>query len=209
MSEENDYEKLRELSRIPQEYFGKEDTWLIELPDDETRIVTTTQLFEMEKTAEEFDGFYGWRVVKKIEPMKQITIQTAKAQILIVDLPEICNNDADVVSGEHREYLKYHSSDFRGMPNYTFYGLPEGSWQLYGKASELTEEQWRTIVESDYFDGIGTMYANYEIERIFTFGKTKHRATESGSSLLSANGVNDWSNPYVLVSFDTAASRKP
>jgi len=188
--------------------------------------------------------------------MKQITIQTAKAQILIVDLPEICNNDADVVSGEHREYLKYHSSDFRGMPNYTFYGLPEGSWQLYGKASELTEEQWRTIVESDYFDGIGTMYANYEIERIFTFGKTKHRATESGSSLLSANGVmlenpleemperheyefdvdengfgvmtrcdedqylvdlkewkaaqeKVWSNPYVLVSFDSAASRKP
>ena len=47
----------------------KEDTWLIELPDDETRIVTTTQLLEMEKTAEEFDGFYGWRVVKKIEAM--------------------------------------------------------------------------------------------------------------------------------------------
>ena len=46
----------------------KEDTWLIELPDDETRIVTTTQLLEMEKTAEEFDGFYGWRVVKKMNP---------------------------------------------------------------------------------------------------------------------------------------------
>jgi hypothetical protein len=54
-------------TRIPMSE-PKEDTWLIELPDDETRIVTTTQLLEMEKTAEEFDGFYGWRVVKKMNP---------------------------------------------------------------------------------------------------------------------------------------------
>lgn len=44
----------------------KEDKWLIELADEETKIVTTTELLAMEAEAEEFDGFYGWRVVKKI-----------------------------------------------------------------------------------------------------------------------------------------------
>lgn len=44
-----------------------EDKWLIELSDNETKIVTTSELLEMERQAEEFDGFYGWRVVKKIE----------------------------------------------------------------------------------------------------------------------------------------------
>ena len=40
--------------------------WLIEFSDNETKIVTTDELLEMERTAEEFDGFYSWRVIKKI-----------------------------------------------------------------------------------------------------------------------------------------------
>jgi len=47
-----------------------EDKWLIELADEETKIVTTTELLKMEADAEEFDGFYGWRVVKKITDEK-------------------------------------------------------------------------------------------------------------------------------------------
>lgn len=44
----------------------QEDRWLIELADGYTEIKTTNELLAMEKNAEEFDGFYGWRVVKKI-----------------------------------------------------------------------------------------------------------------------------------------------
>lgn len=44
-----------------------EDKWLIGLADQETKIVTTKELLAMEAEAEEFDGFYGWRVIKKVK----------------------------------------------------------------------------------------------------------------------------------------------
>lgn len=43
-----------------------EPKWEIELSDGERKIVTTEELLQMEKNAEEFDGFYGWRVIRKI-----------------------------------------------------------------------------------------------------------------------------------------------
>ena len=39
---------------------------MIKLSDDELLEVTAEELLKMEADAEEFDGFYGWIVVKKI-----------------------------------------------------------------------------------------------------------------------------------------------
>lgn len=37
------------------------------MSDDETKIVTTDELLEMERVCEESDGFYPWIVLKKLE----------------------------------------------------------------------------------------------------------------------------------------------
>jgi len=42
------------------------DKYLIKLSDDELLEVTAEELLKLEADAEEFDGFYGWIVVKKI-----------------------------------------------------------------------------------------------------------------------------------------------
>ena len=42
------------------------DKYLIKLSDDELLEVTEKELLQMEANAEEFDGFYGWIVLKKI-----------------------------------------------------------------------------------------------------------------------------------------------
>jgi hypothetical protein len=56
----------------------KQTKWLIELSDNEQKIVTTEELIEMERTAYEFDGFYGWRVVKKITETENPIEQTVR-----------------------------------------------------------------------------------------------------------------------------------
>jgi len=67
--------------------------------------------------------------------------------------------------------------------------LPKANWQIISKASEITEEQAKGIVERDYFDGIGYQYANYNIERKWTFGLRKNTALESFHSLLKSKGM--------------------
>ena len=46
--------------------------YLIKLSDDELLEVTEKELLQMEAKAEEFDGFYGWIVVKKISGEENI-----------------------------------------------------------------------------------------------------------------------------------------
>lgn len=43
---------------------------LIELSDNEYKVVTENELRKMEKEAMEFDGFYGWRVVGYCDQLK-------------------------------------------------------------------------------------------------------------------------------------------
>jgi len=62
---------LHEMSDVPlhlfDNHFKIEERWLIELSDEETKEVTTSELLEMESECDKFDGFYPWRVIKKIE----------------------------------------------------------------------------------------------------------------------------------------------
>jgi len=103
--------------------------------------------------------------------MKQITITTAKATIIVFDLPEDALN-------------------FRGIES-----ISGAEFKILGKATELTEEQWRTIVDSNH-GGFECYDKDMMLKNCRNYCNS---ATESGSSLLSANGVKDWSNPYVLI----------
>ena len=48
------------------------DKYLIKLSDDELLEVTEKELLQMEANAEEFDGLYGWIVLKKISDEESI-----------------------------------------------------------------------------------------------------------------------------------------
>ena len=48
------------------------DKYLIKLSDDELLEVTPEELLQLEADAEEFDGFYGWIVVKKISDEENV-----------------------------------------------------------------------------------------------------------------------------------------
>ena len=118
--------------------------------------------------------------------MKQITIQTAKAQILIVDLPQDAHH-VQLSLNKHSDILYL----AKGSPFFVGIEIPNEDWQLLGKASELTEEQWRTIVD-DVIVVVAELGQTAHQGRGFKNykgGAAYHSVVESGSSLLSANGV--------------------
>ncbi len=49
--------------------------YLIELSDEEKKVVTDQDLLSMKKSAEEFDGFESWRMISKLplEPAKRLS----------------------------------------------------------------------------------------------------------------------------------------
>ena len=49
------------------------DKYLIKLSDDELLDVSADDLLNMEADAEEFDGYYGWIVVKKLVMKKMFS----------------------------------------------------------------------------------------------------------------------------------------
>lgn len=109
--------------------------------------------------------------------MKKLEIKTDKATLLVVDLPypEIWISRAGISfpngkGGEH---------------------FISGNFKHIGKVSEITEEDWRGIVDSIIHYEPWTQYQavelfyNYE-SKGFSYTYT---STESGLSLLKANGV--------------------
>jgi len=52
-----------------------ETKWLIELSDNEPMVVTGTELEQMEHDAEEFDGFYCWRVIRKLTEVETLNFK--------------------------------------------------------------------------------------------------------------------------------------
>jgi len=119
--------------------------------------------------------------------MKQQLIQTTKATILVVDLPEGVR-DIKVFNDE-LPYISYFIDASRTGRKY----IEPGQWQLLGKTFELSEELWRDIVQvkKKYIPGgYGIYFLNQESENY-----DLDTATESGLSLLTANKVNR-ENPY-------------
>lgn len=123
--------------------------------------------------------------------MKQIKtkiIETPKARVLVVGgLP----TDAfDMKVAKNRIYYKVWW-DYNNDPNVV---IQKGNWQLLGKLSEITEEQWKGIVHSykTMLQGSDTIYfKNYKTEGGFD------TATESGLSLIECECF-DYQNPIIF-----------
>lgn len=117
--------------------------------------------------------------------MKQKTIVTSKVEMLVVDLPVDAKN---VRVGAFDNI--YFDSKSQGWDGYDLIETPEGNWKHLGKATELTEEDWNGIVDynecPDPFLGKIKFYQKYPDSLNDNFVNT---ATESGLSLLKANGV--------------------
>lgn len=129
--------------------------------------------------------------------MKQVTISTGNNEILVFDIPleatewgispngwfVWCNDKYDA------ENIDIELEGFKHGMN----DIPRGNWKHLGKAAELSEEDWKGIVDDVLIGGIvGTMgaggywaYAAYDKSNLDGY-KT---ATESGLSLLKGNGV--------------------
>lgn len=96
--------------------------------------------------------------------MKQVTITTCQATIVVVDFGEL----------KKESYLY----EFREI-------YPTEQWIHLGGIKELTEKDWKRIADSfDLLGDINVGYKNYEFEE-----PVHDTATESGLSLLKANGV--------------------
>lgn len=112
--------------------------------------------------------------------MKQITIKTGKVEMLVVDLPE-----GATYAGIVRDHFYYYTSLMIPNEDYPYSELiPEG-WEgseFVGKATGLTEEDWNSIVDWNDEKQYYRLYPSKEWQGDIT-------ATESGLSLLKANGV--------------------
>lgn len=143
--------------------------------------------------------------------MKQQLITTEKATILVVDLPEGAINP-------YMKYNPYHSrwtiqyklpdqpgftcsgssvllfKDFGGRKNYP----KQGELELLGKTFELSEHDWKRIVESsEYYDPHAQPYP-IPCFKDYVDNVWKWEAYQSGLSLLTANKVFK-ENPFAPI----------
>ncbi|MGJ1424536.1 hypothetical protein ACR79B_11125 [Sphingobacterium spiritivorum] len=115
--------------------------------------------------------------------MKQKQITTGKATIVVVDMPEGAIK-INVVEGcygnEYKDKIVYNLKEYTEnqiLNHIEQIDLPQGHWKLLSQFSQLTDDQWKDIVDMDktYYS---TLTKNWSPS-----------PTESGLSLLRANGV--------------------
>lgn len=77
-------------------------------------------------------------------------------------------------------------------------GLPDGNWQFHFTTQTATEQDWAGVVEKEtdeiMIEIFGDLFMNYETEV-----KILNTATESGHSLLAANGLEVGRNYAILT----------
>lgn len=64
--------------------------------------------------------------------------------------------------------------------------LPPGNWTLLGKASSITEQQAKGLVERSFYMGIGEIYKAYDKPKADWY----FTSLESFNSWLTANGID-------------------
>lgn len=121
--------------------------------------------------------------------MKTREIQTSKAKILVVDLPEGAKS-ISLTKLENKNVLWYQMPIIIGSPTFDLrFECRDGNWQILGLLDSLTEEQMGSVedsVWSKFWEC--NIHQDYEFqakEPIFKF----YRASESFSSLLSSAGI--------------------
>jgi hypothetical protein len=115
--------------------------------------------------------------------MKQVTITTCKSTIVVVDLPKDAFNVKCISFPPYGIiYTSYVGKSKRGLCIKT-----DSPFERLGSPSQVTEEQWKGIV--DFHDKPDGYYRDYLYHTIKAPHIWKTTATESGLSLLKANGV--------------------
>lgn len=127
--------------------------------------------------------------------MRQAEIVTEKVEMLVVDLP---------TDGTFNDKIKELCENLL-----TVFGT---QYKHLGKETELTEEYWKGIVENhEYpFEEGSFCYPDYEVYPKIAW-KAFNTATESGLSLLKANGVvldNPYDEPGLMPSAELDAYRQ-
>lgn len=95
---------------------------------------------------------------------------------------EVCNTKSDG--------LWFFVNDRLGKNQWT--KLPYGNWELFGKASDMTEGKWKEIVEETFggFGGHIPGFKDYNPKAIIIDAEPLETATKSGLSLLSLHGFD-------------------
>lgn len=70
--------------------------------------------------------------------------------------------------------------------HYEYVELSAGKWELVGKGSEVTEEQWEGIVDKEYFEDDSEYYYIYEKDNKVRANLFYDTAVESGLSWLKS-----------------------
>jgi len=91
-------------------------------------------------------------------------------------------------------HISSNKSYFRGKHGHIFnVKLPTGNWRILGTANELTEEQWKEVVEPSERSGMFKSYKEHFTNPYFFAYDT---ANESGASLLKLHKLE---NPLILI----------
>lgn len=113
--------------------------------------------------------------------MRQIEIKTGKATLLVVEFPEGIKNInllADKNTNHYRLYYDEGRMNLNGfIGNHGILDFGVGNWHHIGTLDQMTEEVWKGIVEENFVSIM--MDPSYKYQS----------ATESGLSLLKANGI--------------------
>lgn len=115
--------------------------------------------------------------------IKTKIIETPKARVLVADMP-IRTNDYSTALPGCVTYAYWDNGERKGGSVV----IPPGNWQLLGKLSEITEEQWKRIVGSVSIlkDKSDERYMNYRFSDEIAYGDCFRTATESGLSLIES-----------------------
>lgn len=122
-------------------------------------------------------------------------IETGKCKLLAVMVPEGATKHLYIPKINTVAFFNEDSKGRVVTESVKFTFLSEGNWQLLGLSTELTEEQWRDVVEETTFgNNIIPIFRNYNRPLPqWTFACAT--AKESGLSLLEANQIYSV-NPY-------------
>lgn len=117
--------------------------------------------------------------------MKQVQIKTGKVEMLVVDLPE-GKSFSEIKICCETYYTATETTQYANSITAECISKSSKEWNYLGKSTELTEEDWKGIVDQKD-KGYGVLVnKDYAKDR---FTHSLFTATESGLSLLKANGV--------------------
>lgn len=91
--------------------------------------------------------------------------------------------------------------DADGCSGYLVDNLPEGNWGILGRASQLTKEKWKQVVEGYIYSGKISFqaYRNYVKPVAESMEDIIADPVESGISLLESKGIEFPSSVIILI----------